>query len=58
MRQSPPPLVAWPGSWGMPSPVDDDREAQLDSNELVLAYPDAPFSVSVSGDSMEEAGYH
>jgi DNA polymerase V len=58
MRQSPPPLVAWPSSCGLPSPADDDREAELDSNELVLAHPDAPFSVSVSGDSMEEAGPH
>jgi DNA polymerase V len=56
MRQSPPPLVAWPSSCGFPSPADDSREAALDSNALVIAHPAAPLYVRGSGDSMEEAG--
>ena len=56
MRQPTPPLVAWHISCGFPSPADDYRESELDSNELVIAHPEATFDVRVSGDSMEGAG--
>ena len=55
MRQPPPPLVAWHISCGFPSPADDYRESELDSNELVIAHPEATFYVRVSGDSIEGA---
>jgi len=56
MRQPPPPLVAWHISCSFPSPADDYRESELDSNELVIAHPEATFYVRVSGDSVEGAG--
>ncbi len=55
MRQSPP-LVAWHISCGFPSTTNDYRESELDMNELVIAHPDATFSIRVSGDSTEGAG--
>ena len=47
MRQPSPPLVAWHISCGFPSPADDDRESELDMNELVIAHPEATFYVRV-----------
>lgn len=41
---------------GFPSPADSYLEGSLDLNELIIQRPAATFFVSVSGDSMMNAG--
>ena len=55
MRQSLP-LVGWHISCGSPSPAEEYLESELDINELLIAHPEVPLYVRVSGDSMEGAG--
>lgn len=43
---------------GFPSPADDDIEAKLDLNELLIKHPAATFFLRVSGSSMIHAGIH
>jgi len=43
---------------GFPSPADDEKEGELDLNELLIKHPAATFFVRVSGSSMIRAGIH
>lgn len=45
-------------SAGFPSPADDEMEAKLDLNELLIKHPSATFFLRVSGSSMIKAGIH
>ena len=55
-----PPLTmyATPIAAGLPTPVMDYTEGELDLNEYLLQNPSATFFVRVSGDSMIGAGIH
>lgn len=45
-------------SAGFPSPADNELEAKLDLNELLIKHPAATFFLRVSGSSMVKAGIH
>lgn len=45
-------------SAGFPSPADDFVGSRLDLNELLIKHPLATFFVTVSGNSMVNAGIH
>ena len=45
-------------SAGFPSPAQNDVEATLDLNELLIKHPSATFFLRVSGSSMIKAGIH
>ena len=55
-----PPLTmyATPIAAGLPSPVKDYNEGELDLNEYLLQNPSSTFFVRVSGDSMIGASIH
>ncbi len=52
------PLYQTAVSAGFPSPAEDDVDAELDLNELLIKHPAATFFLKVSGDSMINAGIH
>ncbi|MCP4134240.1 MAG: translesion error-prone DNA polymerase V autoproteolytic subunit [bacterium] len=52
------PLYSTRISAGFPSPADDYIDSSLDLNELLIRHPSATFFVTVSGDSMIDAGIH
>lgn len=41
---------------GFPAPGDDEVEASIDLNDILIDHPESTFFVRVSGDSMEGAG--
>ncbi len=43
---------------GFPSPADDHMTGKLDLNRHLISHPEATFFVTVSGDSMINAGIH
>jgi DNA polymerase V len=41
---------------GFPSPADDHLEKRLDLTEYLIKQPDATFFITITGDSMRDAG--
>lgn len=52
------PLYSNKVSAGFPSPADDYLECKLDLNHHLIKHPSATFFLTVSGDSMKNAGIH
>ncbi len=50
------PLYSSQPAAGFPAPGDDEVEASLDLNDLLIDHPEATFFVKVQGDSMIDAG--
>ncbi|HVV67467.1 MAG TPA: translesion error-prone DNA polymerase V autoproteolytic subunit [Gammaproteobacteria bacterium] len=52
------PLYSSKVAAGFPSPADDDMEARIDLNELLIKHPEHTFLVRVAGESMINIGIH